>query len=98
MKYNYTRFGTTCDVVQARKIFHSSNQFRDHLASFNARECHNTEEHLRNAAENVIKGLRYHKVDNWGPKKHEITEQDLLTVRLVKNIDKLHHVVERFGL
>ncbi|XP_022695874.1 glycogen debranching enzyme-like isoform X2 [Varroa jacobsoni] len=90
MKYNYTRFGTTCDVVQARKIFHSSNQFRDHLASFNARECHNTEEHLRNAAENVIKGLRYHKVDNWGPKKHEITEQDLLTVRyFLPNHDEL---------
>ncbi|OQR68221.1 glycogen debranching enzyme-like [Tropilaelaps mercedesae] len=81
MRYNYTRYGTACDFVQARKVFHSAGDFRHFLVQFNSRECHLTEEHLRNATENVIKGLRYHKIDEWGPRQHNITKDDLLVVR-----------------
>lgn len=83
MVHTYTRFGAKCDIAEARNAFQNATEFRHFLEEFNSRQMRHTDEHLKNAVENILKGMRYHKLDSWGPKQHEITRDAPLVVRLV---------------
>ncbi|XP_028968045.1 glycogen debranching enzyme-like [Galendromus occidentalis] len=90
MFQTYTRFGAKCDITEARRTFRNSADFRSFLEMFNSKELRRSQDHLNNAVENVVKGLRYSKVEPWGPKEHEITKNSPLIVRyFLPNNDSL---------
>ncbi|XP_028967982.1 glycogen debranching enzyme [Galendromus occidentalis] len=81
MTQTYTRFGAKCNIAEARRAFVDSTDFRRFLEDFNSQKVRETEEHLKHAVENILKGLRYHKVDSRGPKEHKITRIAPIVVR-----------------